>query len=104
MNGYASWLLFLRQYGPVSRNENMYNEPIRRSAQRVDIKPILFEHPAQDQILACFDQRTTNPVTVILVGTAGDGKTHLCRQVWKALRDNPSLWASDTVIKPQRVV
>src|SRR5437588_13079535 len=90
------WLLFLRQYGPVPRNDNMYDETIQRSAHRCGIPPILFEHPAQDQVLGCFDQRTTDPSTVILTGTAGDGKTHLCRQVWTAMRGDPAAWASDS--------
>jgi len=34
-------------------------------------------------------------VSVILTGTAGDGKTHLCRQVWKALKGDDTEWASD---------
>jgi hypothetical protein len=90
------WLLFLRQYGPVPRNDNMYDETIQRSAERTGIPPVLFEHPAQDQVLACFDQRSTDPATVILTGTAGDGKTHLCRQVWMAMRGNPAAWGSDS--------
>jgi len=89
------WLLFLRQYGPVPRNDNMFDETIQRIVQKSGAEPILFEHPAQDQLLSCFDQRTADPVTVILTGTAGSGKTHLCRQVWNALRGDPALWASD---------
>jgi len=89
------WLQFLRQYGPVSRNDNMYDETIQRSARRAGIAPIHFEHPAQKQVVSCFDQSTTDPVSVILTGTAGDGKTHLCRQVWQALEGDPSAWASD---------
>ena len=57
----------------------MYDETIQRSARRQRIAPIEFEHPVQDVLLACFDQRTADPVSVILTGTAGDGKTHLCR-------------------------
>jgi hypothetical protein len=89
------WIQFLRQYGPVPRNDNMYDETIQRSAQRAGVQPILFEHPAQTHVLSCFDQRTTDPVPVILTGTAGDGKTHLCRQVWNELRGDPMLWNSD---------
>jgi hypothetical protein len=89
------WLKFLRQYGPVARNDNMYDETIQRSAFRASINPILFEHPAQDAVLACFDQRCVDPVSVILTGTAGDGKTHLCRRVWEKLKGDPTLWASD---------
>jgi hypothetical protein len=74
----------------------MYDETIQRSAQRAGITPIIFQHPAEEQVLACFDQTTTDPCTVILTGTAGDGKTHLCRQVWTAMRGNPAAWGSDS--------
>lgn len=89
------WLKFLRHYGPVPRNDNMYDETIQRSARRQGIAPIEFEHPFQNRILDCFNQTTADPVSVILTGTAGDGKTHLCRQVWNGLGGNNDDWASD---------
>lgn len=89
------WLRFLRQYGPVPRNDNMYDETIQRSARHHSIAPIVFEHPAHFEIVNCFNQATTDPVSVILTGTAGDGKTHLCRQVWKSLKGDDAEWASD---------
>jgi hypothetical protein len=89
------WLSFLRHYGPIPRNDNMYDETIQRSARRQKITPIEFEHPMQDLVLGCFDRRTVDPVSVILTGTAGDGKTHLCRQVWKMLKGDEAAWASD---------
>jgi hypothetical protein len=91
----SKWLHFLRHYGPIPRNDNMYDEQIQRSARRQGIAPIEFEHPMQDVILRCFDQRTADPVSIILTGTAGDGKTHLCRQVWRALNGGDAEWASD---------
>jgi hypothetical protein len=89
------WLKFLRHYGPVPRNDNMYDETIQRSARRQGIAPIDFEHPYQKRIADSFNQGTADPVSVILTGTAGDGKTHLCRQVWKALNGKDEDWASD---------
>jgi len=87
------WINFLRKYGPIPRNDNMYDETIQRVARRSKIKPILFEHPYQDRILSCF--KDDAPVSVILTGTAGDGKTHLCRQVWNELGGEEDKWASD---------
>lgn len=95
MTSSAKWLSFIRHYGPIPRNDNMYDETIQRSARRQKIAPIEFEHPMQDVVLRCFDRRTTDPVSVILTGTAGDGKTHLCRQVWKLLNGDDKEWASD---------
>ena len=91
----SKWLQFLRHYGPIPRNDNMYDETIQRSARRQKIAPIEFQHPMQDRVLQCFDKRVTEPVSVILTGTAGDGKTHLCRQVWKELNGDDKEWASD---------
>lgn len=88
------WLSFLRHYGPISRNDNMYDETIQRSARRLGVSPIDFDHPFHDRVLNCFDTQRT-PVSVILTGTAGDGKTHLCRQVWKQLNGDDREWESD---------
>jgi len=90
------WIRFLRHYGPIPRNDNMYDETILRSSRRLKIKPIEFEHPLQKDILSCFDKPTADPVSVILTGTAGDGKTHLCRQVWKLLGGNEDDWLSNS--------
>lgn len=92
----SNWLRFLRHYGPVPRNDNMYDETIQRSARRQRIHPIEFEHPTQEDIVNCFNQAAPDPVSVILTGTAGDGKTHLCRQVWKTLKGDDEAWASDS--------
>lgn len=90
------WIQFLRHYGPVPRNDNMYDETIQRTARRRGITPIEFEHPFQSRVVQCFDRTTVDPVSVILTGTAGDGKTHLCRQVWKALQGSDEAWSSDS--------
>lgn len=71
----------------------MFDETIQRSAKRNNITPIIFEHPFHEQVFACFK---CSPIrSVILTGTAGDGKTHLCREVWKKLGGEDELWASD---------
>ncbi len=90
-----SWLKFLRHYGPVPRADNMFDETLQRLARRLQITPINFQHPKQAEIAACFDRTTPDPVSVILTGTAGDGKTHLCRQVWEALHGGQEDWASN---------
>src|SRR5258708_980506 len=90
------WLKFLRHYRPVPPDDNMYDETIQRSARKCGIAPIDFEHPYQVRVVNSFNRAAADPVSVILTGTAGDGKTHLCRQVWKALRGHDEEWASDS--------
>lgn len=96
MKSDGKWIRFLRHYGPIDRNDNMYDETIQRSSRKLGIAPIEFEHPIQAQIMNCFNQSTADPVSVILTGTAGDGKTHLCRQVWKTLNGSDKDWDSDS--------
>lgn len=91
------WIRFLRQYGPIARNDNMYDEHIRRSAARVKLEPLLFKHPIEDELLSLFSETAESPTSVILTGTAGDGKTHLCRQVWQQLGGHSEEWDSDRV-------
>lgn len=89
----TKWINFLRKYGPIPRNDNMFDETIQRSAKRSKIEPILFEHPFQKRVFECFDGDDMR--SIILTGTAGDGKTHLCREVWGRLGGSLEIWASD---------
>ena len=91
----SNWLKFLRKYGPIARNDNMYDETIQRSARRAEVKPIEFIHPYHDELLKCVKEQTSAPISVILTGTAGDGKTHLCRQVWNELGGDETQWDKD---------
>ncbi|PUB84852.1 MAG: hypothetical protein DBP02_07570 [gamma proteobacterium symbiont of Ctena orbiculata] len=91
------WIRFLRQYGPIARNDNMYDEHIRRSAARVKLSPLLFEHPVEEELISLFSRSAASPTSVVLTGTAGDGKTHLCRRVWNKLGGADTDWDTDQV-------
>jgi hypothetical protein len=108
-----NWIRFLRGYGPVPKNENMYDELIRSSAERLGVEQLAFAHPASERVLAAIG--SSSPTSVVLTGTAGDGKTYLCRQVWEALGGDSAEWRSenpllsmrlpkDTVESPYRVL
>jgi len=90
----ASWIRFLRKYGPIPLNDNMYDESIHRSALRAKLRPIIFDHPDQAEVFSCFSLGS-KPTSVILTGTAGDGKTHLCRQVWQRITGNHDVQGLD---------
>ncbi len=90
------WIKFLRQYGPVPRNDNMFDEHIRRSANRLGVQPISFKHPLEDELLATFNTETV-PQNVVLTGTAGDGKSHLCGRIWHRLGGSAQEWDTDEV-------
>lgn len=93
----TKWIRFIRQYGPIPRNDNMYDEHIRKAAKRAGIRPLAFTHPIEDEVLALFEQDCRHPCSVILTGTAGDGKSNLCGKIWSQLGGDEVQWLSDDV-------
>ncbi len=81
---------FLRSYGPIPTNDNMYDESIQRALKRHKIKPITLPAQFLSALLANF--RSDAPVSQIITGTAGDGKTYHCREVWSALGGDDTAW------------
>ena len=90
------WIRFLRQYGPIPRNDNMFDEHIRKSADRLKVRPISFKHPLEDELREVFGIEAS-PQSAVLTGTAGDGKSHLCRRIWHALGGSAEEWATDEI-------
>jgi hypothetical protein len=86
----SRWIKFLRNYGPIPTNDNMYDETIRRSLGRLQIEPLVLPAQFLDQVLT--NLRSSNPCSEILTGTAGDGKTYHCREVWTALGGSETEW------------
>jgi len=91
------WVDFLRQYGPIPRNDNMYDESIQRSIGRKGISPIEIESAYTERLILNFNSK--HPKSVVLTGTAGDGKTYHCREVWTALGGNLVEWLNDNKVK-----
>jgi hypothetical protein len=90
----AAWINFLRKYGPSAANDNMYDETIEQSRRRAGVEPLTLPTPFLDEAYACLT--AASPVSVILTGTAGDGKTYYCRQLWERLGGVLSDWADDS--------
>lgn len=91
MNG-EQWIQFLRQYGPIPTKDSLYDENLRRLARRTGIQQILFKHPFEEKVLSHFDPGALD-TSVILTGTAGDGKTFLCGRIWEHVNGSPVQWA-----------
>lgn len=85
------WIGFLRQYGPIPTKDSLFDENLRRAVRRKGIPQILFKHPYEEKVLARF--RTDGlDRSVVLTGTAGDGKTFLCGRIWELVNGNPTEW------------
>src|SRR3954452_9262746 len=74
----SRWIRFLRNYGPIPTNDNMYDESIQRALRRHHIQPLVLPAEFLSSLLANF--RSDEPISEILTGTAGDGKTYHCRE------------------------
>jgi hypothetical protein len=68
----------------------MYDESIQRALKRHKIVPITLPAPLVKRLVDNF--RADTPVSHIITGTAGDGKTYHCREVWSALGGDPAVW------------
>jgi hypothetical protein len=82
---------FLRHYGPIPASDNMYDELIQTEVDRLGIDPAIQIPPARLQsVLENLDSAV--PRSVILTGTAGDGKTYHCRRVFETFGGSSSDW------------
>lgn len=92
------WVIFLRQYGPVAGNDAMYDEHVLNSAKRNGVAPLRLDTGGTlEEIVANFLSEA--PKSVVLTGTAGDGKTWLCREVWQSLGGSAQVWVSDVKVR-----
>lgn len=100
MAGYSKnpWVTFLRQYGPIASNDNMYDEHIEASARRNKVKTLRFDTGGVvKEVLNNF--WSPSPKSVVLTGTAGDGKTFVCREVWRGLGGEAGVWENDDKVR-----
>ena len=93
----SKWIDVLRHYGPIPRNDTMYDERVRSMHRRKGVAPISFDAKYTEELVNNF--RGSNPHSVILTGTAGDGKTYYCRQVWESLDGDSTLWESEEKVR-----
>lgn len=81
------WVAFLRSYGPISKADGMFAETVSRQAGKLGLTPLTFTHPETAALDAALDPNQVRLTNVILTGTAGDGKTTLCNELWLRLTD-----------------
>ncbi|WP_247484016.1 hypothetical protein [Bradyrhizobium sp. 15] len=75
----------------------MFDEHISRSARRLKIRQISFKHPLEDALFSAFRPDADEARSVVLTGTAGDGKSHLCGRVWEMLGGSSKEWSTNEV-------
>jgi hypothetical protein len=94
-----NWIKLLRGYAPLAGNNATEAENIDSYTKPLKIERISFRHPARDQLDARLlsiapEQRPT----ILITGTAGDGKTTLCYEILTMLTGiKPASMAPDGI-------
>lgn len=97
----SAWVRFLRSYGPTSNNLTMFDEYVSRALGRAKVKPISLSTPLLYNMKLHIESKT--PGSILIVGTAGDGKTYHCRALWEHLGGDPKAWAVKGNVKELRL-
>lgn len=81
---------YLRTYGPLAASDSIYDEHVMRSAKANGVDPLDIGSSLLDEVVG--ELAGPSPRSIILTGTAGDGKTWHCRKAWLALGGGTADW------------
>ncbi|CAE6841161.1 hypothetical protein R75465_06723 [Paraburkholderia aspalathi] len=93
----SNWIRFLRNYGPLPTNRNLFDEHVNAAIRRAHVKPIALPTPLIDDMVSALMNSTAR--SLLIAGTAGDGKTYHARKLWIRLGGDEVQW--DRPIKDQ---
>ncbi|WP_260603182.1 hypothetical protein [Bordetella hinzii] len=97
----SAWVRFLRSYGPTPNNLTMFDEYVSGALSRAKVQPIQLSAPQLDAMVRHIESQT--PGSLLIAGTAGDGKTYHCRALWTRLGGDPQRWAEKGNVKEHRL-
>lgn len=93
----SAWVRFLRSYGPTPNNTNLFDEYVTGALGRAKVQPITLSSPLLEKIKARVVSGV--PGSILIAGTAGDGKTYHCRSLWTFLGGLARDWAEHSTVK-----
>lgn len=93
----SAWVRFLRSYGPTPENGALFDEHVTKAVAKARVQPISLPTPRLAEIEARFASR--EPGSILIAGTAGDGKTFHCRSLWLTLGGDARDWAAGGGVK-----
>lgn len=95
------WVRFLRSYGPTPNNLTMFDEYVSSALGRARVQPISLSTPLLDAMVSHI--RSKVPGSLLIAGTAGDGKTYHCRALWTRIGGDQKVWSGKGNIKELRI-
>jgi len=93
----SAWVRFLRSYGPTPENGTLFDEHVTKALAKAKVQAINLPTPRLAEILERVSSGT--PGSILIAGTAGDGKTFHCRSLWIALGGDAREWGAPSVVK-----
>lgn len=93
----SAWVRFLRSYGPTPNNLTLFDEFVTGNLVKAKVKPITLSSPQLEKIKERIDSGI--PGSILIAGTAGDGKTYHCRGLWTHLGGAEKDWTAKTTVK-----
>ena len=93
----SAWVRFLRSYGPTPNNTNLFDEYVTVALGRAKVQPITLSSPLLEKIKARVASGV--PGSILIAGTAGDGKTYHCRSLWTFLGGASHDWSDHSTVK-----
>ena len=97
----SAWVRFLRSYGPTPNNLTMFDEYVSGALGRAKVRPISLSTPLLDAMVKHIESKV--PGSMLIAGTAGDGKTYHCRALWTRIGGDPKAWAAKGNVKEHRL-
>ena len=91
------WVKFLRSYGPTPNNTTLFDEYVTSALGKAKVAPITLPSPELEKIKAWLASSARG--SILIAGTAGDGKTYHCRSIWNELGGSPKNWADPAAVK-----
>ncbi|MDE9465093.1 hypothetical protein KKJ26_07030 [Xenorhabdus bovienii] len=77
-------------------NGNLFDEHVSKALARAKVAPIILPTPRLDEMSFVLKSGIGS---LLVAGTAGDGKTFHCRNLWERLGGDKALWADKGSIK-----
>ncbi len=96
-----TWVRFLRSYGPTSGNLTMFDEYVSGALARSKVQPIRLETPLLGAMVGHLESGASG--SLLIAGTAGDGKTYHCRALWSHLGGDHKVWSAKGNVKEHRL-
>jgi hypothetical protein len=93
----SAWVRFLRSYGPTPNDLNLFDEYVTGALGRAKVSPIVLASPQLEAMRSRIE--SAEPGSILVAGTAGDGKTYHCRSLWASFGGDQETWANSDPVK-----